>query len=337
MLPNKLEKLLIPESFYKVQLAFDEAALQDVTYPPAELYRERSLSRDVLGGQIVVGVVRNPSLDGGTRMRIQPGIAGDDAQPTIHAANTVNMSWTALDHRTPFGIQLMYSPSLISLWSKEKKRAYAEDGGIFTSALSGQREVYRTQAKGLVAFVRVNGTMPLLGHRDEAAFKVYETGMVLSPVENTNAAFGGSLFAARRRIVTGRDGQSKSEDVPLVFEAIADVGTFANTDRSARGMVDVIVCSTTGSELSVRIEDSGIQYDPAEDPYLNPRALDHQYKDFPGSTRAGEIKFNGPRTIREVNLVRSRNVVPLARFQLALVGSTDETPMEDADFSDVQS
>ena len=277
-----------------------------------------------------------------TRLRIEPSIPYDEALPGLHTPISAMHPYVVMENGTRYGVGVWVPNSMIGEWSAERERPQGGEGLLQLYA-TGKVEVYR-QRQNVALLVRLNGDTPIAEQKIQMAVadsirREMLIGVSDTPVEGNN--YTSSLVTKRQVLL--RDNSSTSpegngekqpaETYDLVFNTVTQRGTKENATFDQKGLVDVIVATCTDDEVTE------IRTQPVSHPIIDSdcgggylgrrsfggfgtRSLDLGVTKggLRDSTIKGETSFAN-REVQKVNIRTVRDLRPIARFRLALVGS----------------
>lgn len=277
-----------------------------------------------------------------TRLRIEPPIPYDKALPGLHTPISVMHPYVVMENGTRYGIGVWVPRSMIGEWSAERERPQGGNDLLKLYA-TGKVEVYR-QRQNVALLVRLNGDTPIAEQRVQMAVadpvrREMLIGVSDTPVEGKD--YTSSLVTKRQVLLRdnssvsteGNGEKQPAETYDLVFNTVAQRGTKENATFDQKGLVDVIVATCTDDEVTeIRTQpisypkvdlDSGGGYSDLRSfgsfvtRSLNLGVTKGGFRD---STVKGETSFTN-REVQKVNIRTVRELRPIARFRLALVGS----------------
>lgn len=276
-----------------------------------------------------------------TQLRIEPQIDFGDALRGLHTPLSTLYPYVVMEDGTRYAVGVRLPKEWIGEWSEPKERA--EGGDTFYNSYKflngGTREVYR-QRDNIALLVRLNGDTPLAERRKEAAINGLDpirNEMLIGVKEETGSERPYITTIIEKRGVVHETTQGKSgsgndkntEISDLEFHVVAERGTEENATLDNKGLVEVVVVRCVDDEVIEKITK------PPLDKKLDlPQTGYHDLamKGFsfgaptlrssrpPDSTIKGEIRFTNTRR-EKVSIQSVRDVKPVARFRLALVGS----------------
>lgn len=275
-------------------------------------------------------------------MRIEEPIPYDEALPGLHTPISAMHPYVVMENGTRYGVSVWIPRSMIGEWSAEKERPQGGND-LFRLYATGKVEVYR-QRQNVALLVRLNGDTPIAEQRIQMAVadpvrREMLIGVSDTPVEGQD--YTSSVVTKRQVLLrdsspvsTGGNGEKQpAETYDLVFNTVAQRGTKENAVFDQRGLVDVIVATCIDDEVT-EIRTKPISYPRVDSDfggdYLGPRSfggfgtrsldLGATKGGLRDSTVKGETSFTN-RGVQKVNICTVRELYPIARFRLALVGS----------------
>lgn len=333
-------------------IASDE--LSQLSFEIPQLEDNRYLSVSLGDGEIGVGVLALPPSKKprrgfwgaiahrfrqgeelpATRLRIEPPIPYDEALPGLHTPISAMYPYVVMENGTRYGVGVWVPRSMIGEWSVERERPQGGNDLLKLYA-TGRVEVYR-QRQNVALLIRLNGDTPIAEQRIQMAVadpvrREMLIGVSDTPVEGKDYTY--SLVTKRQVLLRnnssvpteGNGEKQPAETYDLVFNTVAQRGTLENATFDQRGLVDVIVATCTDDEVT-EIRTQPISYPTIDSDsgggYLGLRSFDLGVTrgGLRDSTVKGVTSFIN-REVRRVNIRTVRELHPVARFRLALVGS----------------
>jgi len=281
-----------------------------------------------------------------TRLRIESPIPFDEALPGLHTPISALHPYVVMEDGTKYGIGVWVPSSLIGKWSGERERP--QGGNDFLKLYAtGKIEVYR-QRQNVALLVRLNSDTPIAEQRIQMTIgdpvrREMLVGVNETIIEGKN--YTSSVVTKRQVLLRnqsspaseGNGDKQEAETYDLVFRKVAQRGTKENATFDQKGLVDVIVAACTDDQVT-EIRTQPVPSRPILDSdYLgfgvrssiqtlggdNLRGMGGFKGTFGGfrdSTVKGETEFAN-RQVEKVNIHTVRDLRPIARFRLALVGS----------------
>lgn len=277
-----------------------------------------------------------------TRLRIEPLIPYDEALPGLHTPISAMHPYVVMENGTRYGVAVWIPKSMIGEWSAERERPQGGND-LFKLHATGKVEVYR-QRQNVALLVRLNGDTPIAEQRIQMAVadpirREMLIGVSDTPVEGND--YTSSLVTKRQVLLRdnssvsteGNGEKQPAETYDLVFNTVAKRGTKENATFDQKGLVDVIVATCTDDEVT-EIRTQPISYPKVDSDFgggysglrsfggFGTRSLDLGVTKggFRDSTVKGETSFTN-REVQKVNIRTVRELRPIARFRLSLVGS----------------
>lgn len=277
-----------------------------------------------------------------TRLRIEQQIPYDEALPGLHTPISALHPYVVMENGTRYGVGVWVPKSMIGEWSTERERPQGGND-LFKLYATGKVEVYR-QRQNVALLVRLNGDTPIAEQRIQMAVadpvrREMLVGVSDTPVEGKG--YTSSLVTKRQVLLRdnssvsteGNGEKQPAETYDLVFNTVAQRGTKENATFDQKGLVDVIVATCTDDEVT-EIRTPPISHSILDSDFgggflglrsfggFGTRSLDLGVtkEGFRDSTVKGETSFTN-REVQEVNIRTVRELRPIARFRLALVGS----------------
>lgn len=274
------------------------------------------------------------------QLKIEPKIDLDNAQKGLHTPLTVLHPYVVMEDGIKYGIGISVPIKWAGKWSEPKERR--PGGNMFIANIfDGETtEIYR-QKNGVALLVRLNGDTPLAESQTDLGINGLEPSreeMLIGVPESTdNSNLKTTIIVSHRHVLHSRNSstpdlgekQTEKADVSdLEFHVAAERGTEENATFDNKGLVEVIVARCVVDEVIEKITKSRIIKDY---PYGRGPGVLYSFHsemnlgglkgaNMPDSTLKGETKFTNERR-EKVSIESVRDIKPVARFKLALVGS----------------
>jgi hypothetical protein len=275
-----------------------------------------------------------------TQLRIEPKIDLDDAQRGLHTPLSALHPYVIMEDGTRYGMAINVPKEWSGKWSESKERP-EESNGFFTNYSNNEiTEIYR-QKNSVALLVRLNGDTPLAESQKDLGIKGLGPSrreMLIGVPESTdNSSSQLTALISHRHVLhpknspeldLGEKQTEKADVTDLEFHIVAERGTEENATFDNKGLIEVIVARCVVDEVIEKITKPRIVQDYPYDRRPGLLYSFHSEIDLgglrsastPDSTRKGETKFTNERR-EKVSIESVKNIKPVARFRLALVGS----------------